>query len=155
FRSSSPFHLMPSEIELKLSIAPEHVAALSRAAVLKNASRGRAVTRSLYSIYYDTPEFALREQGAALRLRRIGSHWIQTLKTAGRVEAGLHQRDELETPVPAQILNYTALAQSNAVPLLADTDLPLKLRPIFVTDFKRTTRLLQLVAGTQIEFCLD
>jgi inorganic triphosphatase YgiF len=146
---------MPAEIELKLSIAPEHIPAVGRIAQLKSASRGRAVTRSLYSIYYDTAELALRDQGAALRLRRTGSHWIQTLKTAGRVEAGLHQREELETPVPAQILNYTVLAQSNAAPLLADPELPLKLRPVFVTDFKRTTRLLQLDAGTQIEFCLD
>jgi inorganic triphosphatase YgiF len=146
---------MPAEIELKLSISPENVPKLARIQQLKSATRGRAVTTKLYSIYYDTPEFALRDQGAALRLRRAGSRWVQTLKTAGRVEAGLHQRDELETPLPAQILNYTVLAQSNAVPLLADPELPLKLRPVFVTEFKRTTRQLEPVAGSKIEFCLD
>ena len=101
--NSSPFtlhpsHQMPAEIELKLSISPENVPKLARIQQLKSATRGRAVTTKLYSIYYDTPEFALRDQGAALRLRRAGSRWVQTLKTAGRVEAGLHQRDELETP---------------------------------------------------------
>ena len=102
------------------------------------------------------PEFALRDQGAALRLRGAqDARWVQTLKTAGRVEAGLHQRDELETPLPAQILNYTVLAQSDAVPVLADPELPLKLRPVFVTEFKRTTRQLEPVAGSKIEFCLD
>src|ERR1700675_4728872 len=133
---------MPAEIELKLSIAPENVARLARIKQLKSASRGRAVTTKLYSIYYDTPEFALRDQGAALRLRRAAARWVQTLKTAGRVEAGLHQRDELETSLPAQIVNFTVLAQSDAAPVLADPELPLKLRPVFVTEFKRTTRQL-------------
>src|ERR1700674_3733319 len=146
---------MPAEIELKLSIAPENVAKLTRIKQLKSASRGRAVTTKLYSIYYDTAEFALRDQGAALRLRRAGSRWGQTLKTAGRVDAGPHQPDELETPLPAQILNYTVLSRSNAAPVLADPQLPLKLRPVFVTEFKRTMRLLEPVAGSMIELCLD
>jgi inorganic triphosphatase YgiF len=123
--------------------------------LLKSASRGRPITSRVYSIYYDTSEFALWDQGVALRLRRAGSRWLQTLKTAGRVEAGLHQREEIETPVPAQILNYPALAQSGAAAVLADPALPLRLQPVFVTDFRRTIRRLDPVAGTQIEFCLD
>jgi inorganic triphosphatase YgiF len=146
---------MPSEIELKLAIAPEHIERLARIPQLKSISRGRAVTRNLYSIYYDTPEFALRDQGAALRLRRTGRRWIQTLKSGGRVEGGLHQREELETPLPAQILNYPVLARSGAAPALADPELPLKLRPVFVTEFKRTSRELETAPGTRIELCLD
>ena len=146
---------MPAEIELKLAIAPEHVDRLARIPQLKAALRGRAVTRNLYSIYYDTPEFALRDQGAALRLRRTGRHWIQTLKSGGRVEGGLHQREELETPLPAQILNYPVLASSGAAPVLADPELPLKLRPVFVTEFKRTSRELEPMPGSRLELCLD
>lgn len=146
---------MPAEIELKLALSPDDAPKLVRVPLLKSASRGRIVTSRVYSIYYDTSDFALRDQGVALRLRKTGSRWVQTLKTAGRVEAGLHQREEIETPVPAQILNYPALAQSGAAAVLADPALPLKLRPVFVTDFRRTTRWLEPVAGTQIEFCLD
>ncbi len=146
---------MPAEIELKLAISAHDVPRLARVPLLKSASRGRAITSRVYSIYYDTSEFALRDQGVALRLRRTGSHWLQTLKTAGRVEAGLHQREEIETPVPAQILNYPALAQSGAAAVLADPALPLRLQPVFVTDFRRTTRQLEPAAGTEIEFCLD
>jgi triphosphatase len=146
---------VPAEIELKLAISASDLPKLARVPLLKSAARGRAIAGRVYSVYYDTPEFALRDQGVALRLRRIGARWLQTLKTAGRVEAGLHQREELETPVPAQMLNYPALAQSGAAAVLADPGLPLKLRPVFVTDFKRTTRQLEPAAGTQIEFCLD
>jgi triphosphatase len=146
---------MPTEVELKLAIAPEDVPRLARLPQLKSVSIGRAVTTNLYSIYYDTPEHALREQGAALRLRRAGSRWMQTLKTDGRVEGGLHQREEIETPLPAQLLNYTVLSKSGVAPVLADPELPLKLQPVFVTQFKRTTRQLEPVAGSRIEFCLD
>ena len=146
---------MPAEIELKLAISASDVPKLARVPLLKSASRGRAITSRVYSIYYDTPELVLREQGVALRLRRIGARWLQTLKTAGRVEAGLHQREELETPVPAQIVNYAALAQSGAADVFADPGLPLRLQPVFATDFKRTSRQLEPTAGTEIEFCLD
>jgi inorganic triphosphatase YgiF len=146
---------VPAEIELKLAISASDVPKLARIRSLISASRGRATTSRLYSIYYDTPELALRERGVALRLRRIGVRWLQTLKTAGRVEAGLHRREELETPVPAQILNYSALAQSGAADVFGDPGLPLRLQPVFATDFKRTSRQLQPTAGTEIEFCLD
>jgi triphosphatase len=146
---------VPAEIELKLAIAASDVPKLARVPVLKSASRGRAITSRLHSIYYDTPELTLREQGVALRLRRIGTRWLQTLKSAGRVEGGLHQREELETPVPAQILNYPALTQSGAAAVFADPELPLRLQPVFATDFKRTSWHLEPTAGTKIEFCLD
>jgi inorganic triphosphatase YgiF len=146
---------VPLEVELKLSIAPQDVSALARAAPLKTAALGRAATSHLYSIYYDTPQRALRDSGVALRLRRAGKRWVQTLKSAGRVDAGLHQREEIETPLAAQILNYRALSESNAAPVLADPQLPLQLAPVFVTDFKRTTRQLQPAPGTHIELCLD
>jgi triphosphatase len=146
---------MPLEIELKLAIAPEDVPRLARVPQLKAATRGRVTTSRVYSIYYDTPEFALRGEGAAVRLRRVGARWIQTLKSGGRVEAGLHQRDELETPVPAQMLNYPVLASAGASPVLADPDLPLKLQPMFVTDFRRTVRQIEPSSGSRIELCLD
>jgi len=146
---------VPLEVELKLSIAPQDVGALARAAPIKTATLGRATTSRLYSVYYDTPQFALRENKVALRMRRTGKRWVQTLKTAGRVDAGLHQREEIETPLAAQILNYRALSESNAAPILADPQLPLQLAPVFVTDFKRTARQLQPAIGTQIELALD
>ncbi len=146
---------MALEVELKLSIAAQHTAALSRVNALKAAAIGRAHTTHLYSIYYDTPELALHGNGIALRLRRAGKHWLQTLKSGGRIDAGLHQREEIETPVPAQILNYRVLSESRTAEVLSDPLLPQRLAPIFVTDFKRTTRQLEPAAGTRIEFCLD
>jgi triphosphatase len=39
--------------------------------------------------------------------------------------------------------------------VFADPGLPLRLQPVFATDFKRTTWQLEPTAGTEIEFCLD
>ena len=146
---------MPLEVELKLSITADHATALSRAAPLKAAAVGRASTAHLYSIYYDTPKFDLRDSGVALRLRRAGKRWVQTIKSGGRVDAGLHQREEIETPLAAQIINYRVLAESGLADILSEPQLPLQLAPVFVTDFKRTTRILEPAAGTRIELCLD
>jgi triphosphatase len=143
------------ETELKLAIAPGQTNRLGRLALLRSATRGRPVTQHIYSVYYDTPEFALHDRGVALRLRRVGSRWVQTLKLPGKGEPGLHRREELEIPVPAQRLNHEALRESPAAELFADSAVLQKLAPVFVTDFKRTTRRLETIPGNQIEFCLD
>ena len=144
-----------NEIELKLSISPDEMARLPRRPLIRKAARGRALTRHLHSVYYDTPTFALRTDGVALRLRRDGARWTQTLKTAGQVQAGLHLRQEHDTPVPAQLLNYQALARSGASAVFNDPELRSSLQQVFVTDFKRAIREVEAAPGTLVELCMD
>jgi len=144
-----------AEIELKLSIAPDDARRLGRVPAVRAASRGHARTRTLHSVYYDTPDFDLQHQGVALRLRRDGTRWTQTLKGGGTVQGGLHLREELDVAVPAQILNHHALAASGASPVFADPALRASLQPVFTTDFRRTLRHLEPVAGTRVELCID
>ena len=146
---------MATEIELKLSVSPDDAKKLARLPPVKGAARGRARRHELHSVYYDTPELDLRRTRVALRLRRDGARWIQTLKGNGRVEAGLHERIEQETPVAAQILDYRAIAQSGLSEALADPDQRVRLQPVFVTDISRITRRLQPAPGTEIELCVD
>jgi inorganic triphosphatase YgiF len=143
------------EIELKLSLSPDTAHRLAALPVVKTALRGRALTRTVHSVYYDTPDFALERAHIALRLRKQGSSWTQTIKTAGSVEAGLHQRQEFDTPLPAQVLNHTALVAAGASPIFTDPEVRHALRPVFVTDFRRTTRNLALPRGAQVELAYD
>jgi inorganic triphosphatase YgiF len=143
------------EVELKFAISPEHGARLGSLPVVQAAVHRRALTRTLHSIYYDTPDFALRREGCALRLRKTGGRWVQTVKRAGTAEAGLEQREEFETPLPAQVLNFPALVASGASAVFNDAQTRRALRPVFVTDFKRTSRDLALPSGAVIELAYD
>ena len=139
------------ETELKLHISPEHMQKLKRHPWLRSLSAARASTLKLYSIYYDTADLELRRSAMALRLRRVGKQFLQTLKGGGQVSAGLHQRNEWETPVPSGQLDFEALKACGG-------ELPhgvrSRLQPVFVTDFSRNMRLLDF-EGAQIELCMD
>ncbi|MHB1237015.1 MAG: CYTH and CHAD domain-containing protein [Gallionella sp.] len=143
---------MAVETELKLRVSPEQFARLRRHAMLKAHSLTRPVTRRLYNIYYDTPKLDLYRSGMALRLRRTGRQWLQTLKGGGSVKAGLHQRSEWEVRVRGAALDFSGLAAEWDVHLPASRRK--RLRPVFVTDFSRTSRML-LWQGAQIELCMD
>lgn len=144
---------MAVETELKLRIAPEHLDKLKRHALLKAHQVTRPATRRLYNIYYDTPKLELHRSEMALRLRRSGRQWLQTLKGGGSVRAGLHQRNEWEVPVSRAALDFS-------MPEIAEWEEHLpkpllkKLQPVFVTDFARSSRML-LWQGAQVEMCID
>ncbi|MBW8078498.1 MAG: CYTH domain-containing protein, partial [Gallionella sp.] len=74
---------MALETELKLRITPQHLARLRRHVLLKSHQLARPVARRLYNVYFDTPELDLHRSGMALRLRRSGAQWLQTLKGGG------------------------------------------------------------------------
>src|ERR1022692_3993407 len=144
---------MAVEIELKLRIAPEQLARLKRHALLKTYSVTRPVTRRLQNIYYDTPKLELHQSEMALRLRHACRQWLQTLKGGGSVKAGLHQRNEWEVPVSGAALDFSS-SQTVEWEAHLPSALRKKLHPIFVTDFSRSSRMLDF-HGAQIELCMD
>ena len=144
---------MAVETELKLRITPENLAMLRKHALLKAHQAARPVTQRLYNIYYDTRKLDLYQSGMALRLRHAGRQWLQTLKGGGSVKTGLHQRNEWEVRVQRPALDFSfpdaAEWDKHLPPLLRK-----KLQPVFVTDFSRTSRILDY-QGAQIELCVD
>ena len=144
---------MPVETELKIRIAPEQLARLKRHALFKTHQLSRPVTRRLYNIYFDTPNLELHQSGMALRLRRSGKQWLQTLKGGGSVEGGLHRRNELETAVSDPELDFSLLQVPEWKDILP-RKLRKKLQPVFVTDFSRSSRMLSW-QGAEIELCMD
>lgn len=142
---------MAIETELKLHITPENLLRLKRHPFLRSLSSTRARTLKLYSIYYDTNDLELHRRAMALRLRRAGKQFLQTLKGGGEVSAGLHQRNEWEMPVPSEQLDFALLKAGGG-------ELPHgvrnRLQPVFVTDFSRNVRLLNF-EGAEIELCMD
>lgn len=143
------------ETELKLLLAPEVLRRLRRDPRIKALQVGRASTRRVHSVYYDTPQQALLRAGLALRLRADGGRWLQTLKTQGRAAAGLHVREEWEWPLPGEALDFGLLATTPEAKLFRGPRLRAALGPAFSTGFTRTSLRLAFADGTLAELCLD
>jgi inorganic triphosphatase YgiF len=143
------------ELELKLLVAPEHLAKLDRHPALKALRRGAGRKASLLNVYYDTPERDLARAGVALRLRRDGKRWIQTLKAGGGAAAGLHERDEIEWDLADDSLDIAALGDTPYAALFAKRKVRDRLRPVFTTEFERAARTLAFPDGTLADLALD
>jgi inorganic triphosphatase YgiF len=140
-----------SETELKLRLPAEHLRRVTGHPVVRAAARGAPVRRRLVSVYYDTADFDLSVRHMAVRLRKVGGRWLQTVKADGQTRLGLHERPEWEHVVPGPVLDPDRVPDEEVRSLLATSDL----QPVFVTDFWRTTRMLQWKDGSEIELALD
>lgn len=145
---------MSLEIELKLTLSPQAARALARDPLLAAATVKGPHTQRYYGVYYDTPEHDLARAGVALRVRKQGRRWVQTVKAEGRVEGGLHERPEYEAAAPDGQLNLPALATTPVAALFSVPDVVPRLAPLFVTDVRRTLRLLK-TDRAEIELALD
>lgn len=127
---------MAEEIELKLTLAEKDQPRFLRHPLLRRATQHPAET--LDNIYYDTPGLALQRRGIALRLRRQGGRWLQTVKLAGTSAAGLASRPEWETPYTGHF-DFSAIDAEEARAWLQRPRLLAQLVPIFETRFRRRT----------------
>ncbi len=141
-----------TETELKFQI-PRAMQALVHRAV----ATGRARVTPLQAVYVDTADRRLATAGMALRLRREGRRWVQTLKGRGD---GLMERLEHEQGLPDAGREVPALqAGRHAGTPLGDRLLALladgaPLQAVYTTDIRRTHRVLR-VGTARIELAHD
>ena len=145
---------MATEIELKLALSPAAAARFVRLPRIKRWATAKPRRDRLVSRYYDTPGLQLRAQQVALRVRQAGRHWVQALKGAGQAQGGLHTRAEWETPVAGFAPEFDRLPQPALAILNRIEGAARDIRPIFTTDFTRTTWQLE-IDGALIEAALD
>lgn len=148
---------MVKETEIKLRVTPDVLVSLRKHPLLAQRIQGDWVTGTLYNQYYDTRDRALATARVALRVRRDGEQFIQTLKSKGQSVAGLSERNEWDWPVSGPALDLTLLDDSCWPATLAGLD-KLSLRPVFTTDFQRTRATLCWQRGderVEVEAALD
>ncbi|NML14011.1 CYTH domain-containing protein [Azohydromonas caseinilytica] len=139
---------MSTETELKFQIPAAAREAL-RAEV--NAAGGQPLR--LQARYFDTAERALAAAGMALRLRREGERWVQTLKGRGDgVMKRLEHEVALDEAEPALDLSRHDGTPAGAALRRALGDA--QPQPTFETDVHRTVLRLQQ-ADALIELALD
>ena len=127
---------MNKETEIKLRVSRETLAALRDHPLLKKRNKSGWEQRELFNQYFDTPERDLAAAKVALRVRRDGEQFIQTLKTRGQSVAGLSERNEWDWNLAKSKLDLKKLDDSCWPAALAELDKK-QLVPIFTTDFIR------------------
>lgn len=135
---------MAHEVELKLALDETQQARFLRHPLLKSAVERRVET--LDNIYYDTGDLLLRRHGVALRLRRQGKLWLQTVKLAGTAAAGLSSRPEWETPYGGHF-EFSAIEDAGLRAWLQRPKLLARIVPVCETRFRRNTWRLPAPGG--------
>ena len=134
------------EIELKFRMPPGAAEQVLQHPMLQGPER----TAQLRSVYFDTPDGALRGRGLGLRLRDTGEGFVQTVKHddgSGGIERG-----EWECFTPDEALDGDALARTPAGKALGGRIGDL--RPVFATSVERRMRV-RCEGDTVIEVSFD
>ena len=143
---------MSQEVELKFRIPAHRLPAVQRAVATRSARH-----MALAASYVDTPQQHLAGARMALRLRREGDVWVQTLKAQG---ASAMHRLEHNVILPGADKPCLDVARHDGTPagaalqsLLADAGRP-PLVERYATEVQRTLRVVSH-RGARIELALD
>jgi triphosphatase len=144
-----------SEIELKFLLDEPTAKRLWTRVRASQLASAAPVTKLLRSVYLDTAEHALRHAGIALRLRRDGRRWVQTVKTGRKIHGGLSQATELESPAPGGRVNLDAIPDDAVREDIVQRINGGALQPVCETLIKRTAGEVALQDGTRVELAVD
>ncbi|BET98284.1 CYTH domain-containing protein [Xenorhabdus taiwanensis] len=140
------------EIELKLSVKPDAIPTVRQQ--LFQFPHDYTSPQHLTNIYFETPDNQLRRWDMGLRIRGFDGHYEMTIKTAGKVIGGLHQRPEYNIPLYQPKLDLT-LFPDYIWPENTDLAyLQAQLTELFSTDFNRE-KWLVTYGESEIEVVLD
>lgn len=126
-----------------------HVPAHKRVALEKALRKLGAMELPLHACYFDTENYDLAKAKIALRLRKEGEQWVQTIKTPGPDELS---RVEINHPRTEPTLDLTVYHGTHIGRTLAQLEHPLVLR--YETLVNRLVLKKQAKAGA-IEFAYD
>lgn len=144
---------MDTEIELKFFVSPDITTSLTKK--LEEYKILQQSSRYLSNTYFDTSDHQLRALDAGLRIRHFDDVYVQTLKTSGRVVAGLHQRPEFNNELDANTPNLSLLPKDVWPENLDIELLSSQIHPLFCTNFTREQWLVSMPDGSKIEVAFD
>ena len=140
------------EFELKLSLPPDEFDGLvANPRLMGNG--GEPSQKALRSIYYDTPDLRLRNEGLTLRVRHDGERYVQTIKAETRLRNGFSNPIEVEDRVEGSEPDLDHISDSRIRRKLQKAVQSLVLTPVFETAISRTSYHLRR-RGSLIELAL-
>jgi len=147
---------MATEIELKLNLLDDVGRQLYDLPIVNAFCPQEPVIYDIKTTYYDTPEYHLAEQGLALRVRETDEGLLQTVKTRGKSNHGLHVREEYSASLSQDMVDLSLIEDVKLREQLGDIAKQHDLKPLFVTQFSRAMWMLDLGDGkTIVEMVLD
>lgn len=140
------------EVELKLAAQTGAIEAVRQS--LSTLCHQHTEPKKLTNIYFDTPQRQLRQWDMGLRIRGCDGHYEMTIKTAGQVIGGLHQRPEYNVDIDSPELNLAAFP-ADIWPEGTDIEqLQSRLEVLFSTHFAREKWLVTF-EDSEIEIVFD
>jgi inorganic triphosphatase YgiF len=145
------------EIEIKLCGEPDSLKRAFSGAPIRERATGRAATKRLDNVYYDTADQRLRARGLAFRVRKDGRRYYQTLKSDDATGLAAY-RGEWQNPLRTDEPDLALMPAGGRAALDGAVD-PDDLRPVFATRVRRTVQRVETTdhAGRSslIEAALD
>ncbi|MBI1210315.1 MAG: CHAD domain-containing protein [Alphaproteobacteria bacterium] len=142
------------EVELKFLGPEDALDRVRRLPALRKFAGGRRFhTQNLRSIYYDTPDFALRDHGMILRVREEGDRFIQTVKSARNTN--IAARNELNADVPSTEVSLEAIKDKKTRRAVKAVVKKSALIPLFAVEVRRSKVMLSPRRGVTIEASID
>lgn len=140
------------ETELKLSALNAAIPLIIQR--ILNLPHQHTAAKKLTNLYFETTNNQMRQWDMGLRIRGIDDKYEMTIKTAGQVIAGLHQRPEYNVAISTPKLDLS-LFPHHIWPEKCDLAvLQSQLNVLFHTDFYREIWLVDF-QESQIEVVLD
>jgi len=146
---------MVTEIELKYFVTSDNTQKNITQLFTEQQLSFSCVTKQLSNCYYDTTDLDFRHHDMGLRIRGCNGQLEQTIKTAGVVIAGLHQRPEYNVDINNNFPELALFPAEIWQPNQNVAQLQNSLIPLFSTDFCRIIWLVTLPNGAVIEVAFD
>jgi triphosphatase len=146
---------MVTEIELKYFVTSDKTPKKITELFSEQQLSFKCVTKQLSNCYYDTANLDFRHHDMGLRIRGCDGQLEQTIKTAGVVIAGLHQRPEYNIDISHNFPELALFPANIWSPNQKVAQLQESLIPLFSTDFTRIIWLVTLLSGSVIEVAFD
>jgi len=146
---------MVTEIELKYFVTSDNTQENITQLFTEQQLSFSCVTKQLSNCYYDTTDLDFRHHDMGLRIRGCNGQLEQTIKTAGVVIAGLHQRPEYNVDIKTSFPELALFPAEIWQPSQNIAQLQASLIPLFSTDFCRVIWLVTLPNDAVIEVAFD
>lgn len=144
-----------TELELKLKIDAEAARRLRDNPALLKMALFQSSQSDLRSIYFDTADFRLRRKRASLRVRWDGRQWVQTLKRRTRLKHGLSNPVEIESIVEHSNVDIAGIDDPDHRSWLKKVVSGQQLSPVFETNMRRSTTLVDVGGTGTVEVVID